>query len=42
MKTIFVCLGLVNGILTAGMLVPVMAQVTPDRTINTIVRLMHR
>ncbi|NDJ24830.1 filamentous hemagglutinin N-terminal domain-containing protein [Nostoc sp. B(2019)] len=37
MKAISVCLGLVNSILIAGMLLPTMAQVTSDSTTNTTV-----
>ena len=37
MKAIYICLGLLNGIFTGGMLLPAMAQVTSDGTTNTIV-----
>ncbi|MBD2772900.1 filamentous hemagglutinin N-terminal domain-containing protein [Iningainema tapete] len=37
MNTFSVCLGLVNGILTAGMMLRAMAQVIPDGTTNTTV-----
>ena len=37
MKAIFVCLGLVNGVLTVGMLLPAIAQVTSDGITNTTV-----
>ncbi len=37
MKAIYICLGLLNGIFTGGMLLPAAAQVTSDGTTNTIV-----
>ncbi len=37
MKAIYICLGLLNGIFTGGMLLPAIAQVTSDGTTNTIV-----
>ena len=37
MKAIYICLGLLNGIFTSGMLLPASAQVTSDGTTNTIV-----
>ncbi len=37
MKAIYICLGLLNGIFTSGMLLSASAQVTSDGTTNTIV-----
>lgn len=37
MKVTSLCLGLISGILTSGMILPANAQVTPDGTTNTIV-----